>query len=1278
MKEWGFRIPLAGLAATILFCGTLCAQPQLITSTYLGGAAADSVRRVAMDGSGNIYVAGITRSGDFPTTASAFQRQLQGGFDVFVTKLAPNGKTILYSTLLGGSKDDEVLGLAIGGDGSVYLTGRTQSPDFPQQGPSEPYAGGEFDAFLVKLNPSGSQIAFSRLLGGSGTDAGHSIALLSNGRVTVGGATNSTNFPIQDAIQGERGGGTDGFVSVFSSTTGALEFSTYLGGSGRDEVARLTAHPSGDLIVAGDTISADFPIVDALQETKRAGNDAFVARINLQDRSLVFSTFFGGNQSDLLSGLAVDSEGAIYIAGDSSSTDLPVRNAFQPVSAGGGDIYVAKLAGDGSEILYASYFGGGGAESVRGIALDDQGGLYVSGGTNSTNLPLVNPMSSRNGGVQGFLAKVSPSGAQLLFSTYLGGDSLDIIDGLARGSDGTLIVGGITDSIDLPAVDAFQPNFGGRGVFSTTDKGANWASSANGLPGRDVRAVTVAPGSLYACTSSDGLWMSANNGASWQVIGLEDRVVVSAAANPQNTNVIVAVTTSGIFKTTDGGDHWEQKTEGLENVPASGVRAIKADGNNFNNLFLATSQGPFTSTNAGETWRAISSSLPDSAAAKNVFSIVVEPGNPQNLYIGTQGAVFRSDNGGQTWVETSFKEVGIVRGLAISPSNPAVVYASGEFPGGMFPGHYVAKTSDRGNEWRALRVEFSLNDPLGSLITSLAVDPANDGTIFVGTATEGVIVGTNFVGNGANISWQRKVNGLASRDIRTLSFAPNSSRLFAATGSGEDGFVARIRPLNRFFFAEVGNGRSGRIQFQTSLTLTNQGADAEALVEFFGRDGQPVAFDFGDGPVDSLQPWIRKGETFFVKSDGTGQLLDGYARVTAPDSVTGTAVFTRKDLVFQGITLYEAGVPATRTLTSFRFLLDSLGDQDTGLAVVNVGDSLGQPEKVNEVTFTLFDSDRNKLSERVLEMERGEHTAMFVREIFPDVAIQAGQMRGSIEVSAQEPVAALTLRQRDSPAKEFPQEVATLVPFPLVTAHNLARSTFVPFLGDGVFGQSAVRTTFVAVNAGTSFATVGLDFFDAEGEPLKLDIEGVGNVDRVPPFLLLPGQFRFLRTAGEGSLKVGYARVQSSSLGIGALAIYSEETSQSEILLYEAAFEAVVPRERFSIFVDSVGSADTGLALVNSTEEKAVVLFKLFDNDFNLLGERELELRPGQFLARFVFQLFPSVDEAITREMRGLVVVESDRPLAAVTLWQKKTPGIEFPSEIPTLTTFPVMTEGEF
>ncbi|HUG43485.1 MAG TPA: SBBP repeat-containing protein, partial [Acidobacteriota bacterium] len=1031
MKEWGLRILMAGLAAAILFCGTLTAQPRLITSTYLGGAASDSVRRVAVDGSGNIYLAGITRSGDFQTTASAFQRQLQGGFDIFVTKLSPDGKTVLYSTLLGGSGDDEVLGLAVGGDGSVYLTGRTSSADFPQQGPSEPYAGGDFDAFLAKLNPSGSQISFSRLVGGSGTDAGHSIALLVNDRVAVGGATDSADFPAQDAIQGKRGGGTDGFVSVFSSTMGALEFSTYLGGSGRDEVARLKAHPSGDLIVAGDTISTDFPTVDALQETKRAGNDAFVARIDLQDLRLVFSTFFGGNQSDLLSAMTVDSSGAIYIAGDSSSTDLPVRNAFQPVSAGGGDIYVSKLAGDGSEILYASYFGGGGAESVRGIVLDDQGGLYVAGGTNSANLPLVNPMSSSNGGVQGFLAKVSPSGAQLLFSTYVGGNSLDIIDALARSSDGTLIVGGITDSIDFPKVDALQSSFGGRGVFSTTDQGANWVPAANGLPGRDVAAVVAISGRVYACTSSDGLWMSTNNGASWQVIGLEDRAVVSAAANPQDTNVIVAVTTTGVFKTTDGGNNWQQRTEGLENVPASGIRAIKADGNNFNNLFLATSQGPFTSTNAGETWRAISSSLPDSPPAKNVFSIAVEPGNPQNLYIGTQGAVFRSDNGGQTWLETSFKDVGIVRALAISPSNPSVVFASGEFMGGPFPGHYVAKTSDRGNEWRALRVEFSANDPMSSAITSLAVDPANDGTIFVGTASEGVIAGTNFVGNGANISWQKKVNGLASREIRTLNFPPNSNRLFAAAASGEDGFFARVQPINRFYFAEVGNGRSGRIQFQTSLTLTNQGDDAEALVEFFGRDGKPVAFDFGDGPVASLQPVIRKGETFFAKSEGTGQLLDGYARVTAPDSVAGTAVFTRTDLVIQGITLYEAGVPATRALTAFRFLLDSLGDQDTGLAVVNVGDSLGQPEADNEITFTLLDSDRNKISERILAMKNGEHTAMFVRELFPDVAIQAGQMRGSIEVSAQQPVAALTIRQRDNPAKEFPQEVATLVPFPL-------------------------------------------------------------------------------------------------------------------------------------------------------------------------------------------------------------------------------------------------------
>jgi hypothetical protein len=405
-------------------------------------------------------------------------------YDVFVAAFNPTSGTLLYSTYLGGSDDDSGFGLAADSAGHAYVTGRTRSTDFPVLKAFQPVSGGGYgDAFLARFNQGGA-LAYSTYLGGSDIDFANGVAVDGGGNVYVTGFTQSIDFPTVNAWQPANFGQGDSFVAAFDATGRRLLYATYLGGTGGDYAYAIAVGIEGSAYVTGYTASTDFPTVNAAQPAHHgppAGDDAFVAAFDPTGGSLRYSTYLGGAGEDWATGIGVDAAGRAYVTGGTNSTDFPTVNAFQAANAGGNafpengfggqDAFVAALDSTGASLIYSTYLGGSEYDSASRIGVDAAGHAWVVGATNSTDFPTVNPLQPTNhggpvsyygepirpnGGWDAFIAAFDPAGSPQL-ATYLGGTDHDYGFGIAVDGAGSAYVTGYTLSTDFPTMNALQP-----------------------------------------------------------------------------------------------------------------------------------------------------------------------------------------------------------------------------------------------------------------------------------------------------------------------------------------------------------------------------------------------------------------------------------------------------------------------------------------------------------------------------------------------------------------------------------------------------------------------------------------------------------------------------------------------------------------------------------------------------------------------------------------------------------------------------------------------------
>lgn len=396
-----------------------------IFSTYFGGTSFEIGNAMAVDAGGNVYIGGITGSTDLPLTGNAFQNVLPGNTAGFITKFDPTGQSLLFSSYLGGNFSSSVNAIAVNSSADAFLVGQTTSNTFPvspngfQKQPKSPTA----DAFVTELNTNGpggpADLIYSSYLGGSASggingnpgmcDTATGVAIDSARNFYVTGTAFSTDYPTNGTLapfQASLSGPNDAFLTVLSSTIGGqagLLYSTYLGGTGNEQGAGIALDSTNNAYITGFTSSTDYPVTSGVFQSVLgggSGSDGFVAKFNPAasgSASLIYSTYLGGSNGDFPAAIVLDSIGDVYVAGQTFSQDYPTSNAVQDSNNalnGSGNAFASELDPNGANLIFSTFLGGSGTtvggDGANGIAIDSLGNIYLTGFANSTNFPVTN------------------------------------------------------------------------------------------------------------------------------------------------------------------------------------------------------------------------------------------------------------------------------------------------------------------------------------------------------------------------------------------------------------------------------------------------------------------------------------------------------------------------------------------------------------------------------------------------------------------------------------------------------------------------------------------------------------------------------------------------------------------------------------------------------------------------------------------------------------------------------------------------------------------------
>jgi hypothetical protein len=428
-----------------------------LSTAVLGGTADDKPAAIAMDASGSAYVVGTTSSPDLPTTPGAL-RQTVGKAGIFIAKIRADGATLEYLAIVGGSGVDEARAVAVDGEGSAYVAGFTNSSDFPVSTSAFTTAapgGGSFtsldgkDAFVLKMSPDGSRLTYATYLGGTDGESASGIALGIDGSAYVVGSTSSPDFPVTEgAAISVLQNGRNGFVTKLSPDGSKLIYSTFLGGAGGlVQVANgIAVDSAGAAVVVGNT-------------NARCKEQGSIVKLRPEGTAFELSTCLGGGSESYPTAVALDSAGGIYVSGTTFSRDLATDGAFSTTYRGGNEVFIGKLKANSPDIEYVTYLGGSGRTSstargdeVAGMAVDGLGNVTVVGHTNSPDFPTTPDAiaTSLEPGRSGYLAKLSPDGARLVYGTFL---DVGIVRAVAVDGRGSAVVVGARYHQDPSSID---------------------------------------------------------------------------------------------------------------------------------------------------------------------------------------------------------------------------------------------------------------------------------------------------------------------------------------------------------------------------------------------------------------------------------------------------------------------------------------------------------------------------------------------------------------------------------------------------------------------------------------------------------------------------------------------------------------------------------------------------------------------------------------------------------------------------------------------------------
>jgi len=469
------RFPIVLIAWLTLSKILVGSDYEMIYSSYFGGEYFEQARDIAVDLEGNIYVTGGTSSYSFPVTDNAYEKMYKdqstslvgswGPMMVFVAKFSPFGE-LLWSTYLGGPNYDRAYGIEVDSEGFVYVGGRagegfpttsgSLQPNFAVQGQKNNLYGHQ-NGFITKLTPDGSSIVWSTYYGSDSFGFFRDIDVDDQGAVYgVLNAVLSTPSGIDsDAAISQRPGWFDMVVVKIVPDGSAVEWATFLGGSGEDRGGpSIKVGNDKTVYVGGSTKSTDFPTTsEAFQRENKGGSDVFITRIADDGKSFIYSSYYGGslNESSETHGINVDIHGNVYYACASHSSDIPMlASSYQGIKPSDkSDIVLFKMNSDGSKLVGSTYFGGADSDYPEGIYLHNGGDVSVAGGTRSIDIPVTSSLHNTNaGGSDGIIARFNADLTELVFSGYFGGSGDESIRAF-NGHGGYLYTGGQTSSTDL-------------------------------------------------------------------------------------------------------------------------------------------------------------------------------------------------------------------------------------------------------------------------------------------------------------------------------------------------------------------------------------------------------------------------------------------------------------------------------------------------------------------------------------------------------------------------------------------------------------------------------------------------------------------------------------------------------------------------------------------------------------------------------------------------------------------------------------------------------------
>ncbi|MGA2222569.1 MAG: BACON domain-containing carbohydrate-binding protein [Verrucomicrobiia bacterium] len=874
----------------------LVIDPTFVYSTYLGGSGEESEAMLWFDATGNAFVFGQTRSVDFPGSRSPLGPG--GDLDMFLTKIGPTG-SLIFSERIGGSGTDE--GSAeVDTNGNIFVFGTTSSTDFPVLNAAQStYGGGSNDVFLMKFNNSGT-LQFSTYLGGSG---GETVSLdldSSRTQVYLSGQTTSMNFPTHSGYQSSYGGGAHDFYVAKYNASGALQYSTLLGGNGDDDG---TAHVNADgtVIVIGTTSSSNFPVTGgAYQGTYGGSNDVFVTKINASGNGLLYSTYLGGSGAETASGGTVDSAGNAYVCGHTTSSDFPTMNAVQSTYGGGGsnpflpggDVFVAKLNSSGS-ITFATYLGGSGDEQGT-MQLDNSGNIYVIGQTASSDFPMHNAAQSTYGGPSSsylylgdvFLTKLTPAG-QFVYSTYLGGSGIEETGILELDSSGNALVWGMTASDDFPTMNAAQPTFGGGSMDMFITKfnasGVMQFSTYLGGSGDEIGDVIwdTSAGVIYAGGMTSSTDFPTTAGVAQTTYGGGDHDLFAVKYN-NNGQILWSTLVGGsgdetgylIPDFTSGGVYGVGETTSTDFPQVNNSALQSGYGGGSNDLYVVRldSSGKFVySTYLGGSGTETGFGIPDGAGHLYVCGETTSPNFPlanalQGTYGGAQDVFVVKINEGGT-VTCSY-------GLSASSTNVSTSAASGSVGVTTSSGcHWTASTT---NSWIHTSSSGTGNGTVSFTVDANSSTNSRSGSITVQSQTFTVAqtgLGCSYAlsASSTNVSYNAASgsfgvttsNGCAWVASTTNSWLHTSS---SGTGNGTVSYTVDASSST--------NSRSGNITVQNQTFTINQAGQSCAYALYAASTNVSASASSGSFGVTATAGCVWTATTtnswLHTSSSGTG------------------------------------------------------------------------------------------------------------------------------------------------------------------------------------------------------------------------------------------------------------------------------------------------------------------------------------------------------------------------------------------------------------------------